>query len=148
MKQNYKPSSWIECIVKKTYLSTSGFCFEVYNHNLVGNLESFVEFYIEQRKQMWIDHDYDNGVWSEAVDHGYQNLLKVIDAGDYKMGYYENTFENRLPAEKLCCGEWLPLPNFTNTCSHCGADYNSSGQLLAPRHFWGEETGEHWWEIY
>lgn len=25
----------------------------------------------------------------------------------------------------------------------CGREYNSSGQLLAARHFWGEETGEH-----
>lgn len=27
-------------------------------------------------------------------------------------------------------------------CS-CGREYNSSGQLLAPREQWGEETGEH-----
>ena len=31
-----------------------------------------------------------------------------------------------------------------STCTKCGADYNSSGQLLAPRYQWGEETGEHW----
>lgn len=31
--------------------------------------------------------------------------------------------------------------SFTNTCE-CGADYNMSGQMLAPRHQWGEETGE------
>jgi len=30
---------------------------------------------------------------------------------------------------------------FTNTC-RCGADYNMSGQQLAPRSQWGEETGE------
>jgi hypothetical protein len=24
----------------------------------------------------------------------------------------------------------------------CGADYNMSGQMLAPREQWGEETGE------
>jgi len=29
-----------------------------------------------------------------------------------------------------------------STCSCCGADYNGSGQILAPRHLWGEETGE------
>ena len=30
---------------------------------------------------------------------------------------------------------------FTITCE-CGADYNSSGQELAPRSQWGAETGE------
>ena len=36
---------------------------------------------------------------------------------------------------------------FTTTCD-CGKDYNSSGQELAPREQWGEETGEHWSECY
>lgn len=40
------------------------------------------------------------------------------------------------------CGEWVLCAYFTNTCS-CGADYNMSGQRLAPRSQWGEETGEH-----
>lgn len=39
------------------------------------------------------------------------------------------------------CGRTLAVPNFTNTCE-CGADYNSSGQRLAARSQWGEETGE------
>jgi hypothetical protein len=47
-----------------------------------------------------------------------------------------------------CDNGQVELQNFTNTCRSCGADYNSSGQLLAPRHLWGEETGEHWSEIY
>jgi hypothetical protein len=42
----------------------------------------------------------------------------------------------------ICCGEELECPNFTNTCPRCGADYNWAGQLLAPRYYWGEETGE------
>lgn len=41
-----------------------------------------------------------------------------------------------------CCGQEFYLDCFTNTCSECGADYNSSGQMLAPRSQWGEETGE------
>lgn len=40
------------------------------------------------------------------------------------------------------CGEELPCPDFTNTCD-CGREYNSCGQLLAPREQWGWETGEH-----
>jgi hypothetical protein len=46
------------------------------------------------------------------------------------------------PAVGVCaCGAHVELDRFTNTCE-CGRDYNSSGQLLAPREFWGEETGE------
>jgi hypothetical protein len=40
-----------------------------------------------------------------------------------------------------CEGE-VVLSGFTNTCQLCGADYNMSGHLLAPRERWGEETGE------
>jgi hypothetical protein len=47
------------------------------------------------------------------------------------------------PAVGICevCGSEVVLHGFTNTCD-CGADYNGSGQLLAPREQWGEETGE------
>lgn len=46
------------------------------------------------------------------------------------------------PAIGECsCGYEVELGGFTNTCE-CGADYNSSGQMLAPRECWGEETGE------
>lgn len=48
----------------------------------------------------------------------------------------------RTLVEILCCDEWMPGGAFTNTCDHCGADYNSSGQRLASRSQWGEETGE------
>lgn len=47
------------------------------------------------------------------------------------------------PAVGRCdCGANVSLGNFTNTCSRCGADYNGSGQRLASREQWGEETGE------
>ena len=52
------------------------------------------------------------------------------------------------PAIGLCsCGDQVSLDGFTNTCDNCGADYNQSGQRLAPRSHWGEETGEHWSDI-
>jgi len=41
-----------------------------------------------------------------------------------------------------CCGHLLECPGFTNTCPHCGTDYNWGGQRLAPRCQWGEETSE------
>ena len=47
------------------------------------------------------------------------------------------------PALLRCdCGTDVTLRGFTNTC-RCGSEYNMSGQLLAPRSQWGEETGEH-----
>src|SRR5271168_4077152 len=41
------------------------------------------------------------------------------------------------------CGSEVELHGFTNTCSQCETDYNMSGQMLAPREFWNEDTGEH-----
>ncbi len=46
-----------------------------------------------------------------------------------------------------CCGEHVELHGFTNTCSSCETDYNMSGDMLAPRSQWGEETGEDLGEI-
>ena len=63
--------------------------------------------------------------------------VKMIDMGveRFEHSYWE-------PAVGQCsCGLEVYLDGFTNTCE-CGADYNMSGQLLAPREQWGEETGE------
>jgi len=49
---------------------------------------------------------------------------------------------SRDPVVVKCCGHEIRCVAFTNTCSVCGADYNMSGQRLAPRSQWGEETGE------
>jgi hypothetical protein len=59
-------------------------------------------------------------------------------------GVVEFRFIRRLYTQGICddCGEVVELSHFTNPCE-CGADYNMSGQRLAPRHLWGEETGEH-----
>ena len=49
----------------------------------------------------------------------------------------------RSPAIGQClCGAEVELEGFTNACNRCDRDYNSAGQLLAPRSQWGEETGE------
>ena len=41
------------------------------------------------------------------------------------------------------CGAHLSLwSGWANECDKCGAEYNGSGQALAPRSQWGEETGE------
>ena len=60
----------------------------------------------------------------------------------YDAGIEEHTRTYMQPAIGICdCGREIELSGFTNTCD-CGADYNSSGQRLAPRSQWGEETGE------
>ena len=41
------------------------------------------------------------------------------------------------------CGRKVVLETaWANECEGCGTEYNGSGQRLAPRSQWGEETGE------
>jgi len=80
-----------------------------------------------------------------------ENLDKCL-SGEYDVvdhGIEQHEWTYREPAVGVCeeCGEEVALAHFTNTCE-CGADYNSSGQRLAPRSQWGEETGEAWYECY
>jgi len=45
------------------------------------------------------------------------------------------------------CGQRVYLTSgWLNTCE-CGRDFNGSGQLLAAREHWGEETGERWQDL-
>lgn len=147
--KNFIPAD-IEIRVQKTsYMEhqLEGFCnFEVHDVNCSKSIEDFHAAYVESRKKLFKDMNY--GPWKEDSDFGYQKFLEVLESGKYKLGYYENSFPYRIPAQILCCDEWLELGNFTNTCKCCGADYNGSGQLLACRSQWGEETGESWSECY
>jgi len=60
--------------------------------------------------------------------------------------YNEETGQLISDAVGRCsCGRNVLLDSFTCPCD-CGRDYNQSGDLLAPREQWGEETGEHWSE--
>lgn len=56
--------------------------------------------------------------------------------------------DTKMVVEVRCCDHWLSCPHFTNTCENCESDYNFSGQRLAPRSQWGEETGESWQDCY
>ena len=143
--ENFKKAYIGTSYKRTTYMSHSfeGICnFEVNGGDYSGCVEVFNESYIAARKEMFEDMGW--GEWSEDSDMGYQNYLRVLESGDYELGYYENEFFYRESAQIKCCDVWLSLGKFTNTCDKCGADYNGSGQLLAPRQFWGEETGEHW----
>jgi hypothetical protein len=69
---------------------------------------------------------------------GKRVVTRLIDRGvdAREHSYWE-------PAIGECaCGARVTLDGFTCTCHRCGTDYNSSGQRLAPRAQWGEETGE------
>jgi len=68
---------------------------------------------------------------------------KVVDRGVLRLEHHY-----RECAVGLCeyCGAEVYLSCFTNPCD-CGADYNMSGQALAPREQWGEETGESVYDI-
>lgn len=79
-----------------------------------------------------------DGEYESIPGTGREIEVKMIDLGavEYRHSYVE-------PAIGKCdCGTEVELCGFTNTCTSCEADYNSSGQRLAPREFWGEETGE------
>lgn len=72
------------------------------------------------------------------------NFQRVNHAGvAFVRSVLESVHDYTEPAVGACeaCGSEVILDRFTNTCE-CGADYNGSGQLLAPRDQWGEETGE------
>lgn len=75
------------------------------------------------------------GSWDAAHGEGFADR-----------GVQEFTHRHTEPATGRCeCGRMVVLYGFTNACD-CGRDYNMSGQELAPRSQWGEETGEHWTE--
>lgn len=64
---------------------------------------------------------------------------KVVETVDYTRGDGKLVKRNVI---RCNCGSEVLCGEFTNTCSNCGRDYNMSGQLLAPREQWGEDTGE------
>lgn len=86
------------------------------------------------QRQMRVGAD---GEYEQAPGCDQQITYKVgKDVRDYGKFHTE-------PAVGECdrCQRKVHLHGFTNTCE-CGADYNMSGQRLADRSQWGEETGE------
>lgn len=81
---------------------------------------------------------------SQLAPEALPNLARceALD-GVRSTGIAKYEWSYRQPAIGKCsCGRRIELDHFTNACD-CGWDYNSSGDLLAPRSQWGEETGEH-----
>jgi hypothetical protein len=80
-------------------------------------------------------HDWDGQY--PIMCTGRWETLTIVDNGVEKREHHYTS-----PAIGECaCGEEVSLSGFTNTCE-CGRDYNMSGQLLADRSQWGEETFE------
>ena len=81
-----------------------------------------------------------------AGQESYARALQLVQAGTVlDMGLVRHEWTYRHPTVIACdrCQKPVQLDDaFLSTCSNCGADYSGSGQLLAPRSQWGEETGE------
>lgn len=91
------------------------------------------------------------GVWLDSDEHGnippeqhqlLQECLEDSELVDKGAGSVTNSYY--MPGIIRCvCGEPLELVSaWANECLSCEREYNGFGQLLAPRCFWGEETGE------
>ena len=74
-------------------------------------------------------------------------LNGTYDVKDMGIQRHERSYRHSAVIKCVNCSEHVGLQNNTNTCE-CGTDYNMSGQRLAPREQWGEETGEHWTECF
>ncbi len=85
------------------------------------------------------------GLMNDDAKRNYKHAMSGIDSEPPVVKSYQ--WKNVIQRIGLCeCGEEVILDDFTCPCI-CGLDYNSAGQLLAPRQQWGEETGEHWVEV-
>lgn len=80
---------------------------------------------------------------TDAAEENYRKCIEnTHDKAVEDRGVVAHPYRYREPAVGRCvCGSTVSLGHFTNPCE-CGRDYNSAGQLLAPRSQWGEETGE------
>ena len=88
------------------------------------------------RGQQW-EYDADDE-YVPVPGTGIRCLERIVDLGVCKSIHHYT----HCRIGECHCGAEVALEGFTNTCDNCGRDYNMSGQLLANRSQWGEETGE------
>lgn len=75
----------------------------------------------------------------------YEDALAGVETGEFRSPYvarYLHSWTSPEAIECDCGGRVDLASSWANTCGGCGADYDGSGRQLAPRHQWGEETGE------
>ncbi len=94
------------------------------------------------------DCDKDGNITFNKMNQAARENLNACICGEYNVrftGVRKSEHRYMEPAVGTCnvCEEEVYLEGFTNTCGRCGTDYNQSGQQLASRSQWGEETGEH-----
>ena len=84
---------------------------------------------------------------SSAALSNYDTCLRLVEAArlvdEGVVNEVQSHYEPPVIQCLRCQSEVTLADAWLSTCSRCGADYNGSGQLLAPRHLWGEETNEH-----
>ncbi len=90
------------------------------------------------------DSDEAGNVDAEKLNEVARANFDRMSAGDWPRSVRRFESHWREPAVIRCdCGTHLELySSWANSCQRCGREYNGSGQLLAPRSQWGEETGE------
>lgn len=94
----------------------------------------------------WFRCDKDGNIPSSEKSEAYEKAMKALQSGEVDdNGVQERRWTYRVPGVISCdrCAHQVDIDDsWLNTCPHCGADYDGSGNLLAPRSQWGEETGE------
>lgn len=107
----------------------------------------YYQLFFEYKNQKGAGFAFDCDEHGNVKDPGHVNYLTCINAANDlgvkkpEIHTYHNDYSE--PAIGLCkyCNEEVELHGFTNTCE-CGVDYNMSGQELASRDQWGEDTFE------
>ena len=87
---------------------------------------------------------YSDGSFPEARDEKYFLEVKTKPGLKY-YGVHHSTrhfFDPAVIECRVCKGDVILDMVLTNTCEKCGADYSRTGELLASREQWGEDTGE------
>lgn len=69
--------------------------------------------------------------WAKSFSDGRADEYEAI--GEEKRNWLDPERPWKRNIEVHCCGEWISCNAFTVTCDDCGADYNMSGDRLAPR---------------
>ena len=139
MSRSYIPSDFITKKNDQTIVMNDNYMFMVQGNFIVNGKLDAEGFLTQKIKEDKLNdyHDHDNMI---------KNFNDLINSKDYSAGYDDSEFYVKVYPKLKCCNTWFELYSFTNTCEKCGSDYNTAGQLLCDRKFWGEETGEHWTE--
>ena len=97
------------------------------------------------------DCDEHRNIDIEKLQEPAREKLRKCLNGEYDVideGVIKHVYSYIEPGEIDCvnCKETVVLhSSWLNTCE-CGIDYDGSGNKLAPRSQWGEETGETWYD--